>query len=73
MQPVKGKVNIFKIAILIMDVMVDICQSKVPALDDNTKYFPPVPHDHPSCGQPGHWLEKFSLVSEKNFNALPFL
>lgn len=74
MQPVKGKVNIFKIAFLIMDVMVDVCQSEVPALDDNIKYFLSVPHYHLSCGQPSHWLEKFSLVSEKIFNtALPFL
>lgn len=74
MQPVKGKVNIFKIAFLIMDVMVDVCQSKVLALVDNIKYFLPVSHCHLLCGQPDHWLEKFSLVLEKNFNnALPFL
>jgi hypothetical protein len=57
-----------------MDVMVDVCQSKTPSLDGDIKYFLPVPHYQLSCGQPAHWLEKFSLVSEKNFsNALPFL
>jgi hypothetical protein len=49
--------------------MVGACQSEVPALDNNVKYFLPVPHYHLAP-----WLAKFSLVSEKMFsNALPFL
>jgi hypothetical protein len=56
-----------------MDVMVEVCQSKAPALHDNIKYFLLAPHYHLLYGHLAHWLEKFSLVSEKKKSVMLYL